>query len=361
MSEVVQPNSEGSKQPVDQKPMSDADFLSRRVAKLQEKAAPKAQPKPEPESEPEKVKAEATQPSTEGSEEQAKPSKAVLSKDVDELTDEDIAELAEKGKSGLLKRVAELTAKRKLAEERAAQLEAAMRQHSTQIPEPKVENNPFADVKDFSALSEKAQTYSEVVEWAEEVLDQAEGSSPNDIVATLDGKEHTKASIKQILRNARKAKDKFIPARLKELQQEAMLSQVEQSFRQQARKELGWMEQEDNDTRKRYEAMTSDPRFKKLRSAVPELAPQLDYLVAHAANSLYARRTIEIEQTPRKPTTLTPPSAPATSAAAPERASSRGESAIGEIESRFKKTGRPDDFVALRAAQLSKRKSLKLA
>jgi len=119
------------------------------------------------------------------------------------------------------------------------------------------------------------------------------------------------------------------------------------------------MEDEANDVRKRFDAMTADPRLKKLRIAVPELAPQIDYLVAHAANSMFARKPIPHDAPPARPSALTPPSTPSSSAAAPERAGSREEASIKEVESRFKKTGRPDDFIALRAAQLSKRKLVK--
>jgi hypothetical protein len=114
------------------------------------------------------------------------------------------------------------------------------------------------------------------------------------------------------------------------------------------------LEGEDNDVRKRYEAMVADPRLKKLKDSVPEIAPQIEYLIAHAANSMYGRREIPMEKS--KGPTLNPPSNPSTTAAAPEKAEARMEKSLKDVESRFRQTGKGSDFIALRAAQISKRK-----
>ena len=143
--------------------MTDKDFLSARIASRQKATPSTTESAPEPEE-----KKEAT--SQEGEPTEAPKAKEVLSKDIDELTDEEIAELAQKGKSGLLKRIAELTAKRKLAEEKAAALEAAVQQAKQQLPEPKVENNPYANVSTVDDLQGKLKEVNEVVEWAEDSL-----------------------------------------------------------------------------------------------------------------------------------------------------------------------------------------------
>jgi hypothetical protein len=92
-----------------------------------------------------------------------------------------------------------------------------------------------------------------------------------------------------------------------------------------------------------------------MKDAVPELAPQVEYLIAHAANSIYGRRTIV--ETPQKTPTITPPENPNSSNAAPERHEIRGERAESELKDRLRRTGKPSDFIALRATQLSKRKN----
>ncbi len=347
MPEVTSSNSADAKPAVENKPMSDKDFLSARIASRTKAPPESTEPAPEPEE-----KKEAT--SQEGEPTEAPKAKEVLSKDIDELTDEEIAELAQKGKSGLLKRIAELTAKRKLAEEKAAALEAAVQQAKQQLPEPKVENNPYANVTTVDDLQGKLKEVNEVVEWAEDILFRSEDMAASDIVATVDGKEYTKADIRESLRKARRAKDRFIPAQFQELQARNERSNLETAFKQQARKELGWLEGEDNDVRKRYEAMVADPRLKKLKDSVPEIAPQIEYLIAHAANSMYGRREIPMEKS--KGPTLNPPSNPSTTAAAPEKAEARMEKSIKDVESRFRQTGKGSDFIALRAAQISKRK-----
>lgn len=347
MPEVTSSNSADAKPAVENKPMTDKDFLSARIASRQKAPPSTTESAPEPEE-----KKEAT--SQEGEPTEAPKAKEVLSKDIDELTDEEIAELAQKGKSGLLKRIAELTAKRKLAEEKAAALEAAVQQAKQQLPEPKVENNPYANVTTVDDLQGKLKEVNEVVEWAEEILFRSEDMAASDIVATVDGKEYTKADIRESLRKARRAKDRFIPAQFQELQARAERSNLETAFKQQARKELGWLEGEDNDVRKRYEAMVADPRLKKLKDSVPEIAPQIEYLIAHAANSMYGRREIPMEKS--KGPTLNPPSNPSTTAAAPEKAEARMEKSLKDVENRFRQTGKGSDFIALRAAQISKRK-----
>ena len=347
MPEVTSSNSADAKPAVENKPMTDKDFLSARIASRQKAPPSTTESAPEPEE-----KKEAT--SQEGEPTEAPKAKEVLSKDIDELTDEEIAELAQKAKSGLLKRIAELTAKRKLAEEKAAALEAAVQQAKQQLPEPKVENNPYANVTTVDDLQGKLKEVNEVVEWAEEILFRSEDMAASDIVATVDGKEYTKADIRESLRKARRAKDRFIPAQFQELQAKMERSNLETAFKQQARKELGWLEGEDNDVRKRYEAMVADPRLKKLKDSVPEIAPQIEYLIAHAANSMYGRREIPMEKS--KGPTLNPPSNPSTTAAAPEKAEARMEKSLKDVESRFRQTGKASDFIALRAAQISKRK-----
>jgi hypothetical protein len=361
MSEVIQPIAEGSKQPVENKSMSDTDFLSARIAKLNANAAPKAQaevvaeakkPESEPKAEPKVEPAKQVEPKAEDS----KP-KDVLSKDIEDLTDDDIKELAERGKSGLLKRIAELTAKRKMAEEKATALEAMLAQSRQRMPEAKVENNPFSKINTVEELRAKNQEIGEVVEWAEVVLERAENIAADDVAATVDGKDYTKAEIRESLRNARKARDKFLPAQFSELQAKAQRAQMESAFKEQARKELSWISGEDNDTRKRFEAMVSDPRIKKMKESVPEIAPQIEYLVAHAANSIYGRKTVEMPSDKPKSPTLSPPSTPSSSAAASERAEARHDKEVKEVEQRFRKTGSANDFVALRTAQISKRQS----
>jgi len=350
MSEVVTSNSADAKPAVENKPTSDAAFLSARVAKLSGKPT-------QPESVPSGEAKEPVEAPKEGATEaEAPPQKEVLSKDVEDLTDEEISELAQKGKSGLLKRIAELTARRKLAEEKAAALEAAIAQTRQQLPEAKVEDNPYESIATVEDLQKQREEVDSFIESAEDILFKAEDLGSDEVVYTSDdGKPYTKMQMREMLRNARRRQTKYIPAHWKELQNRAQRSAVEQQFKALAKNELSWLDGEDNDTRKRYEAMVSDPRLKRAKELVPEIAPQIEYLVAHAANSIYGRRTLEMDSKPKTPA-LSPPSTPSQAAAASDRPENRMDRQLKDIESRFKTTGSSSDFIALRAAQISKRK-----
>ena len=373
--EVTTSNATDAKPVVELVNITNEEFALRRRDSLEKRAAPKAEPKAEPKEEPKAetaIEAEPAEkveePKTESKESQKEApktdakSKDVLSQvDLSELTDEDIAELAQKGKSGLLKRVAELTVKRKLAEEKAAKLEqyiTASHQKPPSLADAKVDNNPYEKIDNAEALTAKYQEVSEVIEWAEDVLDRAENLGGDDIAANVEGKALTKAEVKDALRKARKAHDKYLPAQLKEIQGRERLKAQRFAFDHQARQELSWLEGEDNDLKKTYEAMVSDPRLKKLEETVPELAPQIGYILAHAANSIHGRKQLSLEAPAKPAIKVNPPSSPSSSAAGSDRAEVRGEAKVKETAKKLQETGRAEDFVALRIAQATKRKKL---
>lgn len=341
--------------------MTASQYAVRRLGELKGKPDGALNPASRPEATSQSAPAEEEQ-QEQASNDQAQAQPTPTSKDVpsqvelSELSDEEIQELAQKGKSGLLKRIAELTAKRKLAEEKAAQLEAYMAQQQNNKPlEPKVENNPYASISSMEDLGKKAQEVTDVVEWAEDILDRAEHLGFEDIAATVDGRELTKAQVKETLRNARKARDKFLPAQKKEIEAGIQRKGLRSAFEQQAVKELEWLAtQEDNDIKRQFFAMLNDPRLKGMEEALPDVAPQLPYILAHAANSMYGRKLIPMDNKPSPK--LTPPGSPSAAAAAGDRTPSAGERNVKEVSKRLADSGSVSDFIALRAAQLSKRK-----
>jgi hypothetical protein len=281
--------------------------------------------------------------------------KDVLSKfDLGEMSDVELRELSDKLGSRAVARFGELTAKRKQAEEQIAALQSELNKRNQESPlEVKsVEKNPYAALDTVESLQAKASEVTDVIEWAEDKLDQADHLAHDDIVTTVDGRDMTKADIKAALKNARKAKDKFLPAQLQELQARENRSQLKKSFDEHARKELDWLNGEDNDTRKQYEAMLGDKRLTKLLEADPDIAPQLPYILAHAANSMYGRKSIPL--TDAKPK-ITPPSSPTSSTGSSEKPEARSSKAISETVKRFSSTGSVSDYAAMRALQLSKR------
>ena len=126
---------------------------------------------------------------------------------------------------------------------------------------------------------------------------------------------------------------------------------MEETFAKQAKEELSWLSGEDNDTRKRYEAMMQDKRFVKLKNEVdPDISAQLPYIIAHAANSIYGRKLIPQDS---KNISINPPKTGATSAPIQSR-TSKGKKALADLSSRFKISGAKDDFIKLRTKQLTR-------
>lgn len=271
---------------------------------------------------------------------------------LDEMSEEELEDLSKKLGSRAVARYGELTAKRKAAEEKLAELQRQMSEQKNDILQSKkpVENNPYSNLETIEALQDKAQEVNEIIGWAEDILFESDGYSADDVVTEVEGKEITKAQVRKSLLQARKARDAFLPDQLNKLQQIENGKQLRSAFEEQAKQELSWLQGEDNDTRKQYEAMLSDKRFIDLQDKVePDIAAQLPYLIAHAANSMYGRKLIQ----DKPKVSITPPKTGATSAPNTSRAS-KSTKALADLTSRFKDSGNEKDFIKLRTKQLTK-------
>ena len=121
--EIATADAEAGKISVEKSNISVTDFAQRRIGELTPKAEQPQEEEPQdaPEQEHEEVE--------EGSEVEA-----VLSQlDLDDMSEEDLRELAEKLGSRAVARFGELTAKRKAAEERLMQLEAQLQDNSNPL------------------------------------------------------------------------------------------------------------------------------------------------------------------------------------------------------------------------------------
>ena len=302
---------------------------------------------------------ETVEESEESSETQAESevtSEDVLSQiDLDEMSEEDLSELGKKLGSKAVERFGKLTAQRKAAEEELQRLRASIEADSSNPlrGNQQIKNNPYSNIDTIEGIKDKADEINGIVEWAEDVLFNADGYGPDDVVTEVEGKELTKADIRKSLLNARKSRDKFLPAQLNVLQAKEQGKQLKGAFEQRAQEELSWLQGEDNDTRKQYEAMINDPRFVELEGAVaPEISAQLSYIMAHAANSLYGRKpVIESKQSAR----LNPPKQPTGAGAQSERKVDSRVKKVNEYKNRFNKTGTKSDFITLRTLQLQNR------
>lgn len=356
-------------QPAEQSNMTAADFIARRLGQRSEptesETAPPLEeveqeetegeedvPQAQEEVEEEATEAEAKEAETEAS------SEDVLSQfDLDDMSEEDLRELSEKLGSRAVARFGELTARRKAAEERLALLEAKLQETPKTLKAPeKVANNPFASLDSVEAVQEQAEEVNSVIEWAEDVLFNADGYAPDDVVTTVGGKEMTKADVRKTLLNSRKSRDKFLPAQLQEIQAKEQGTKLSQTFAAKAVEELSWLSGEDNDTRQQYNAIMRDKRVEKMLADLPpDVSAQMPYLMAHAANSLYGRKLVP-QETAKVSPKLNPPKTVDSSAAMTEKqSSSRDQKAIQNLAQQWKDSGNKSDFIKLRTKQLLNR------
>jgi hypothetical protein len=302
---------------------------------------------------------EGTEESDESTEDEAPESESdeqVLSQiDLDEMSEEELRELADKLGSRAVARFGELTAKRKAAEEKLKEIEAKIsaEQNNPLKPTQEIKDNPFNEVETIEALQIKATDASNVIEWAEDIMFNADGYEADDVVTEVEGKEMTKADVRNALLQARKARDKFLPARLEEIQKVQQSEKMQEQLRLQAEEELTWLKGDDNDTRRQYEAIMSDPRVEILMTTVPaEVKAQMPYLLAHAANSIYGRKEVRDSKSKVR---LNPSNTSTPNAASSDKQVSRTNKSIKNLSTRFKQSGEKDDFITLRTLQLQNR------
>jgi Small-conductance mechanosensitive channel len=304
----------------------------------------------------EEISEESSEESPEQEVETEESSEDVLSQiDLDEMSEEDLRELGKKLGSKAVERFGKLTAQRKAAEEELQKLRASMQAESNDPLKgsQEVKNNPYGNIDTIEGIQSKADEVNGIIEWAEDVLFNADGYGPDDVVTEVEGKDLTKADVRKSLLNARKSRDKFLPAQLKSLQTREQAKQLKGAFIEKAKEELSWLQGEDNDTRKQYEAMIGDPRFEELENALsPDISAQLPYIIAHAANSIYGRKPVpDNKQSAR----LNPPKQPTGAGAQAERKADPRAKKVKEYKSRFNQTGNKSDFITLRTLQLQNR------
>ena len=335
-----------------------SDFVNRRLGQQKEatqEEAPQVEAQEEvteqPSSETEEV---LSQPESAEQAEEPKGSEDVLSQfDLDDMSDDELKELSEKLGSRAVARYGELTAKRKAAEEKLKELQSQLNKSNPLDTAEEISNNPYGNLETLNDLQDKAKEVKQVIEWAEDALFNSDGAGPNDYIAEVEGKSLTKSEVRASLLNARKARDKYLPAQLNTLQVADQANQLEQAFDHKAKEELDWMQGEDNDLRKQYEAIIGDERFKNLReSAGPDVRPQLNYLMAHAANSIYGRQPVKGGVASP---TLNPTRTGATGTSTSEKTMKKSTKALKDLSSRFKQSGTKSDFINLRTLQIKNR------
>ena len=358
--EIATADSGADTKPVENTNISVTDFANRRLGQMtsqntEEESEPVAE---EPTEETTEEVTEETQETETEETEVKSTSEDVLSQiDLDSASEEELKELAEKLGSKAVARFGELTARRKAAEERLAQLEAEIRNKPAPEPKKKIANNPFSNLETVEEIQAKTQEADDVIEWAEDLLFENADHAADDVIAEIEGKEMTKAQVRHSLLQARKARKSLLPDQLSKIQAKQKGINLKNALENQAKQELPWLDGEDNDIRKQYEVIMSDTRFKEMKrilsQEIPDVAGQLDYWFAHAANSMYGRKPIVEDKPSMK---ITPPKGATTSSANADKAQSRTAKSLKEMQNRFKQSGNARDFAELRKLQMASRR-----
>lgn len=319
--------------------ISFAEAVQSRLDQQIEPDEPEAEASPEPEADEKESPAEEQGEDAETDD---------LPVDLESLSADELEALKSKLTPGAVKRIGKLTAQKKAAQDEIARLKAQI-ESKPAFAEPETpETNPYSDLDTEEALNEKYGETTKFIEDFRVILDENEDALSDDEIFEEDGKGWTKKQVKAALRNAEKAKEKFLPARLQELRKLEALGQQTQQFRAQAEKEVEWMADEESDLRKEWDSYMGSPVVQRAIKAVPEIGPLMPYMIAHAINSSKGQKTAI--KAPAKPK-LTPTSA-VKSSAAPSVVSGDQAKLISELEARFEDSGSAHDAAKLRLARM---------
>lgn len=260
----------------------------------------------------------------------------LLSLDPDQIKD-----LAKRGKSRLLQRIGELTAQKRALEEK---IQTATADTKPLQPSVAPEDNPFRELKSLDDIQSKYHEMERVAEETDRILEDHEDYAADDIIS-VGGKEFAKKDIRQANRNARAAMTRFLPAQAQSIQLSAQLEQIERHYEAAIPVEVPDIAVEGSDTAKLYKMMIDDPLIAQVKERVPELAPQVGYLLAHAANSLAKKNSkVKVKATGNLGKAKVPPN-PSTAAT---RSAATPRKEVQDAYKQFEQTGRPEDWIAAR-------------
>jgi len=258
------------------------------------------------------------------------------------LTTEQIQSLAKKGKSRLLQRIGELTAQKKVLEEK---IQSQPQPQAKSVPQ---DQNPFREVASFEELKGKYDEFERTLETTDEILEEHEDYGPDDIIVVGD-KEFSKKQIRKANRNAREALTKYIPAQQQHLVKIAQYEQMSKQYSEAAKSEVPDIQDEDSEIGKNYKALVSDPLIERVKSLVPEIGFQIEYILAHAARSIYGDKKVKTQSAMGSKLKVSPSSTPYGAGAA--KSSVNAKQKGGDAYNRFEKSGSPEEWIAARIAK----------
>jgi hypothetical protein len=264
------------------------------------------------------------------------------------LSPEQIQELAKKGKSRLLHRVGELTAQKKALEEKLQSAQA----ESKPLPNIPAEENPFRELKSLDDVKSKYGELEKVLEETDRLLEDHEDYGADDII-DFGGREFSKKQIRQANRNARNSLTKYLPAQAASIQQVEAMQAMAGQYEEAITREVPEVFVQDSPTAKQFVQLQNDPLIEQIRVKIPALAPQINYILAHAVRSIHQKtvRKTALATGENKLRTKVP-SDPFGAGAA--RSSTPVRKSVESAVKRFEESGSPEDWIAARIAKLSK-------
>ena len=323
--------------------LSFEEFVARRTQEAENRLNPQEEVTEEPVEAEEEVPEEEQESEEQAEEEDDIPDDEQPESDIDllSLTTEQIQELAKKGKSRLLQRIGELTAKTKALEEQLQKAQPEVKE----IPQ---DQNPFSKIQSMDELKAKYDEVEKTLNATDEILDEHEDYGPDDII-TVGDKEFTKRDIRKANRNAKEAITKFLPAQHAYLAKLQRFSQLSEQYQEAAKKEVPEIADEESDIGKRYKELVSDPLIDKVKAQIPEIGFQIEYILAHAARSIFGGKS-KVPTGAGTKLKVEPPASPVGAGAA--RSGKNLKAKGQESYKRFESTGSVDDWVAARIARM---------
>jgi hypothetical protein len=320
------------------------EYIARRSGIASQEDEQTEESEEETEVEPEEQEAEPEDNTEYVDEEEEEVSSEEAELDLLNLSTEQIQELAKKGKSRLLQRVGELTAQKRQLEEKLQQQVVA--KPTKEIPQ---DENPFRAISDHGELAAKYSELEQVLDDTDAILEEHEDYGPDDII-TVGDREFTKREIRKANRNARESITKYIPAQEKQIAKVQQLFQMEEHYTAAAKKEVPDILDSESEVGSRFNAMMQDPIVQQVKNQIPELGAQLEYLLAHAASSIFGKgkSRVNVAAVGSK-LKINPSSSPTGSAAANARPSK--PKSVAEAYSKFEQSQSVDDWISARIAK----------
>jgi hypothetical protein len=286
----------------------------------------------------------------EGSEEVREDEQDGLQVDLLNLSPEQIQELAKSAKSRLLDDLGKTRKENRQIKEELAQLrEQVQGTNQKAVKEIPDSDNPFRDLSSADEIKAKYDEMERTLETTDALLEEYEDYGPDDLI-TVGSQEFSKRDIRKANRNAREAITKYLPSRHQQLAKVAQYEVMAQQYSEAARKEVPEIEDTESEVGKNYSSLLQDPLVGRLRKEIPELGMQIEYILAHAARSIFGRKSKSIPTGAGTKMKVEPPSSPVGSGAARSGKNPKGK--VQDAFNRFEKSGAVEDWVAARIAKL---------